>query len=79
MAACTICYNDYCSKSPEGTVEHAVRIPGCDHVFGHLCVRRWLEDSDCCPYCRHKLPSEPRPSANGHTVLSHIHGTDNNA
>lgn len=57
---CTICYGDFDIETPEGTIEQAVRLPVCNHVFGSLCLRTWLEDSDKCPYCRQKLPSEPK-------------------
>lgn len=44
--------------SPEGTVESPLRLPKCKHVFGDKCIRKWLEDSYSCPYCRDKLESE---------------------
>lgn len=53
-----ICYNDYGVASPEGTVETPLRLPKCKHVFGDNCIRKWLEDSYSCPYCRDKLDSE---------------------
>jgi hypothetical protein len=28
-------------------------------VFGDHCIKKWFEESDSCPYCRDKLPSEP--------------------
>jgi protein-disulfide isomerase len=31
-------------------------------VFGDRCLKQWLQDSDSCPYCRDKLPSEPKRS-----------------
>jgi len=33
-------------------------LPKCKHVFGDKCIKKWFEDSDSCPYCRDKLPSE---------------------
>ena len=56
----TICYNDYNTESPEGIVEAPLRIPQCGHVFGDHCLKRWLSESDCCPYCRVKLPAEAK-------------------
>ncbi|KAG5926727.1 hypothetical protein E4U42_003005 [Claviceps africana] len=53
---CVICYNDYGVASPEGVIEAAVRLPLCKHIFGDHCIKKWLEDSDSCPYCRRKLP-----------------------
>jgi hypothetical protein len=37
-----------------------VRLPKCKHLFGDDCLKEWLKDSDTCPYCRDKLPSEPK-------------------
>lgn len=41
-------------------METPVRLPKCKHVFGDSCVKKWLEDAYCCPYCRDELPSESR-------------------
>ncbi|XP_044724796.1 ring finger domain-containing protein [Hirsutella rhossiliensis] len=59
---CVICYNDYGVESPEGINEAPLRLPKCKHVFGEHCIKKWFEDSDSCPYCRDKLPSEPKPN-----------------
>lgn len=48
--------------NPDGNIECAVRLPKCKHVFGDHCLKQWLKDSDTCPYCRDKLPSEPKRS-----------------
>jgi hypothetical protein len=48
--------------NPDGNIECAVRLPKCKHVFGDHCLKQWLKDSDTCPYCRDKLPSEPKKS-----------------
>ncbi|KAK4240690.1 hypothetical protein C8A03DRAFT_41802 [Achaetomium macrosporum] len=56
---CVICYNDFGQPSPEGVVEAPLRLPKCQHVFGDHCIKKWFEESDSCPYCRDKLPSEP--------------------
>lgn len=62
-AACVICYNDFGVASPEGVVETPLRLPKCKHVFGNQCIRKWLEESYSCPYCRDQLDSElARPS-----------------
>jgi hypothetical protein len=58
--ACTICYEPYGVISPEGVREEALRLPDCKHVFGSHCLKTWLDDSAKCPYCRKKLPSEPK-------------------
>ena len=62
LLACVICYNDYGVPSPEGINEAPLRIPQCKHIFGDHCIKKWLEDSDSCPYCRSKLQSEPKHS-----------------
>ncbi|RKF77459.1 hypothetical protein GcM1_219046 [Golovinomyces cichoracearum] len=56
--ACVICYNEFGVKNPEGISEIPLRLPKCKHIFGDKCIKKWLEDSDSCPYCRDKLPSE---------------------
>jgi hypothetical protein len=47
-------------ETPEGIMETPLRIPYCSHVFGDHCLKKWLEDSDKCPYCRYQLPSEKK-------------------
>jgi hypothetical protein len=53
-----ICYNEFGVENPDGVTEDAIRLPKCKHVFGDKCIKKWFEDSDSCPYCRDKLPSE---------------------
>lgn len=60
-AACVICYNEFNTMTPEGISEAPLRLPRCKHVFGDQCIKKWFEESDSCPYCRDKLPSEPKP------------------
>lgn len=57
---CNICYVAFGESSPDGVTETPVKIPACSHVFGGNCLKTWLEESPCCPYCRHQLPSENR-------------------
>jgi hypothetical protein len=38
--------------------EKAVRLPKCRHIFGDICIKKWIGEQDTCPYCRDKLPSE---------------------
>lgn len=54
-----ICYNDFGVENPEGINEAPLRLPGCKHIFGDHCIKKWFEESDSCPYCRDKVPSEP--------------------
>ena len=65
---CIICYNDFGTPTPEGINEAPLRLPKCKHVFGDHCIKKWFEESDSCPYCRDKVPSEPQARANPHTV-----------
>ncbi|KAM0260483.1 hypothetical protein ACHAQJ_002715 [Trichoderma viride] len=62
---CVICYNDFGVETPEGVNESPLRLPKCKHVFGDMCIKRWLEESDSCPYCRDKLQPEPRHHFDG--------------
>ncbi|PBP21552.1 hypothetical protein BUE80_DR007410 [Diplocarpon rosae] len=55
---CIICYNEFGVSNPEGLVEQPIRLPKCKHIFGDKCIKKWFEDSDSCPYCRDRLPSE---------------------
>lgn len=59
LVACVICYNDFGVLNPEGINEAPLRLPGCKHVFGDHCIKKWFEESDSCPYCRAKVHSEP--------------------
>lgn len=55
---CTICYNELGVKNPDGLIEQPVRLPKCKHIFGAKCIKEWFAESDHCPYCRDKLPSQ---------------------
>lgn len=55
---CIICYNEFGVENPEGINEAPLRLPKCKHVFGDHCIKKWFEESDSCPYCRDKVPSE---------------------
>ncbi|CAH0049933.1 unnamed protein product [Clonostachys solani] len=52
---CIICYNDFGDECPEGHAETPRRLPKCKHVFGDRCIKKWLEESDNCPYCRDRV------------------------
>lgn len=72
FTACVICYNDFGVETPEGVSESPLRLPKCKHVFGDFCIKKWLEDSDSCPYCRDKLHSEPKHSTNSARTFMNI-------
>jgi len=67
-AACIICYNEFGVENPEGINEAPLRLPRCKHVFGDHCIKKWFEESDSCPYCRDKVPSEPQFKAASQTL-----------
>ncbi|KHN95262.1 RING-finger domain containing protein [Metarhizium album ARSEF 1941] len=69
---CVICYNEYGVASPEGINEAPIRLPQCKHIFGDHCIKKWLEDSDSCPYCRSKLQSEPKLSFGSARTFMHM-------
>jgi hypothetical protein len=54
---CTICNEVIGQPRPDGLVETAVMLP-CGHIFGSLCISRWLEDASThqdCPNCRRRM------------------------
>ncbi|KAL8370132.1 hypothetical protein RB595_000488 [Gaeumannomyces hyphopodioides] len=65
---CVICYNEFGVPNPEGINEAPLRLPKCKHVFGDHCIKKWFEESDSCPYCRDKVPSEPAMRLNPRSV-----------
>lgn len=70
---CIICHSEYSKERENNTTQPAVEEPNqdfpgqktaefpiklpCDHVFGYLCIRRWLRNSrsPSCPICRYEL------------------------
>ncbi|KAF6840076.1 RING-finger domain containing protein [Colletotrichum plurivorum] len=71
--ACVICYNEFGVETPEGLKEAPLRLPKCKHVFGDHCIKKWFEESDSCPYCRDKMPSEPRMTSTNSMINRYIH------
>ncbi|KAK8089171.1 E3 ubiquitin-protein ligase RDUF2 [Apiospora hydei] len=62
-------------KNPEGVLEAPLRLPKCKHIFGDHCIKKWFEESDSCPYCRDKVPSEPQfqhSHPRSHQAMMHI-------
>jgi hypothetical protein len=51
---CNICLGDLADKAKKGASERAVMLHG-THIFGELCIRKWLEENDSCPSCRTKV------------------------
>lgn len=54
--ACAICQVDVGTKSPDG-VREAWSITPCGHVFGSVCIKRYLAitEKPLCPVCRNDL------------------------
>lgn len=54
--ACAICQVDVGTKSPDG-VKEGWSITPCGHVFGNVCIKRYLSitDKPLCPVCRTDL------------------------
>lgn len=48
---CPICMEEF------GIVTEASQLP-CKHYFHYDCIVPWLNRSNTCPLCRHKLPRE---------------------
>ncbi|KAK7908131.1 C3h4 type zinc finger protein [Apiospora marii] len=62
-------------KNPEGVNEAPLRLPKCKHIFGDHCIKKWFEESDSCPYCRDKVPSEPQfqhSHPRSHQAMMHL-------
>jgi len=53
---CSICNETFGQPRADGSVEKAAILP-CAHIFGELCISRWLENSPHhdCPNCRRKM------------------------
>lgn len=58
-AECSICFYPYwASRTLEGELpaaaEFPVRLP-CGHVYGVICISRWLKDKRTCPVCKAEM------------------------
>jgi len=62
---CTICNETLGDTRVDDTIETPSILP-CGHVFGNLCISRWLHDSkhQNCPICRRRMTYR----SCGHTV-----------
>lgn len=57
LKTCQICNEPHLMPRPDGTIEVPSILP-CGHVFGSLCISRWLEVSSLnkdCPHCRRAM------------------------
>ena len=50
-----ICASKYLKQRGDLPAEWPVRLEDCGHVFGNLCLERWLSENDSCPGCRRQL------------------------
>ncbi|KAH7310111.1 hypothetical protein BKA65DRAFT_170050 [Rhexocercosporidium sp. MPI-PUGE-AT-0058] len=64
--SCTICHSSFNTVRQDGTIEIASILP-CSHIFGSLCIKRWLGSSQHqdCPNCRREM----RYARCGHVVI----------
>ncbi|CAB3403467.1 unnamed protein product [Caenorhabditis bovis] len=44
-------------EQSEPKIENIVRLP-CDHKYHEECIMMWLNNTNTCPTCRHKLKSD---------------------
>ncbi|KAL7126818.1 hypothetical protein ABFS83_14G211900 [Erythranthe nasuta] len=58
LQSCSICMEDF--QIDPGTFVTVNKLP-CEHFFHRDCIVEWLQRSNTCPLCRHKLPAEPAP------------------
>lgn len=49
--SCVLCNISY------GVGDEIIRLP-CHHIQHTNCLMRWLEGTNCCPICRHELPTD---------------------
>jgi hypothetical protein len=69
--SCFICTYAYDLKyNHEKGTEPAVKV-SCGHVFGKMCLARWIKDNDTCPYCRHRLCSFVERLSKGARTIYH--------
>ena len=58
---CCICLQEYgFHLSEDDTIEHPVRLPGCNHIIGSDCITKWVSQApdgghNTCPFCRRIL------------------------
>ncbi|KAH9217627.1 hypothetical protein DL95DRAFT_522023 [Leptodontidium sp. 2 PMI_412] len=64
--SCTICHSPFNTPHQDGIFETPSILP-CAHIFGSLCIKRWLESSKHkdCPNCRREM----RYVGCGHAVI----------
>ena len=55
---CTICHDAMGVRNSDGDVEDPSKLP-CGHIFGAICIRRWVADTNSCPLCRQRVLERP--------------------
>ena len=51
--ACPICMENF--ASPEEAPRYYILLTQCHHAFHEHCLKRWLDENQCCPSCRWDL------------------------
>ena len=51
--ACPICMENF--ASPEEAPRYHILLTQCHHAFHEHCLKRWLDENQCCPSCRWDL------------------------
>lgn len=54
---CSICQEEFIDSATSERNEPVCRTI-CNHIMGHNCLTRWLEDRTSCPMCRQPLRAE---------------------
>jgi hypothetical protein len=52
--SCCICYDAYSTNITAEDADIPVQLP-CGHVFGAMCISKWLAIKDTCPLCRYQM------------------------
>ncbi|QSZ30430.1 hypothetical protein DSL72_004953 [Monilinia vaccinii-corymbosi] len=58
LEPCSICrgeYSDEIECEKDGLDHVALKLAKCGHVFGRMCIMKWLENREACPMCRGNL------------------------
>ncbi|KAF2019377.1 hypothetical protein BU24DRAFT_406051 [Aaosphaeria arxii CBS 175.79] len=78
---CGICLETYqmTSHNPDNDedvpTEHPVQLP-CSHIVGSVCISRWLESHNTCPFCRAKLYELKSPPTSPDSVFQEAAAAD---
>ena len=81
--ACPICMENF--ASPEEAPRYYILLTQCHHAFHEHCLKRWLDENQCCPSCRWDLrvagedaarhPAQPQGTITAARHPAQSHGT----